>query len=169
MTRGEDWVGSALELQYSGADFGTIKRSQGNTDFDFTFGGIKAYAFQTTSMMFGIAALNSSGSGVGITVYNDGNIYFAAISSYNYGSFSDSWGNAGWNLALGGHRGVWLRLKRISGTWTGYVSFSGKEWDKTFNTRADSITVSDIHFGLLYNNSTGYNGRLVADYFQQDT
>ncbi len=162
---GEDWGGSSVELQFS-QQMGTIYIAQGNTDFDFTFGGIRWQGMSpVNSMMFGIAALNSSGTGVGVIVYDDYNAYIASISSYSYGAQSDSWSNHGHNLNNGKW---WIRLKRVSGTWTGYMSQSGRAWDKVFSTRSDSITVAEIHFGLLYNSGVAYSGRLTADYYQKD-
>ncbi len=164
ITGGWEWGNSALELQYS-EQMGTMKKTQGNTDFDFTFGGVRKSGLGA-SMMFGIAALNSTGTGVGVIAYNDGNCYFVAISSYQYASNSASWADHSWQIGASGE--YWFRLKRVSGTWTGYISQSGRAWDKTFATRSDSITVSDIHFGLFYNTATLYSGRLIADYYQKD-
>jgi hypothetical protein len=79
MTQGAEWGGSSVELQYSGQK-GQIYVAHANTDFDFTVGGVFKAGF-AGSWMFGIAALNSTGSGVGITSYNDGNAYLATISS----------------------------------------------------------------------------------------
>jgi hypothetical protein len=169
-TQGEDWIGSAVELQYSG-QMGALYVSHSNTDFDFTVGGIREKGLATTAgiaVMAGIAALDSAGTGVGLLVYNDGTMYLATVTTWNYVSNSDNWSLHGMstNAGLGGD--WWMRLKRVSGTWTAYASQSGRAWDKVFNTRADSITVDRLCFGLFYNTATAFNGRLTADYFQVD-
>ena len=170
ITQGEDWIGSSLDMQFS-AQNGTIYRTHADTDLDFTVGGIRQKGIANasgTQMMIGIAALNSSGTGVGVTIYDDGNAYIATITTYNYSAFSDSWSGHGKGTATGMDGDWWLRLKRVSGTWTGYASQSGRAWDKTFSTRADSITVAQLHFGILFSTGTAYSGRLIADYFQLD-
>jgi hypothetical protein len=167
-TQGEDWVGSSVELQYS-AQMGSIHVAHANTDLDFHVGGIRQHGalINSSSMMMGIAALNSSGTGVGVVIYDDNNIYLATITNWEYSANSDNWGNKGMRQ-YESNGDWWLRLKRVSGTWTGYASQSGRAWDKTFNTRADSITVDRLVFGLLYQKAVGYSGRITADYFQVD-
>lgn len=164
-TQGEAWIGSSLEMQFS-EQMGAIYVSHSNTDFDFTVGGIRKIGFGNTSsvqVMFGIAGLNSSGTGVGVVAYTDGTVYFATITTWGYTAFSTSW-------AVHGQSGLsdgdwWFRLARVSGTWTGYASQSGRAWDKTFATRSDSITVDRLAFGLLFTTGVAYSGRLIADYF----
>lgn len=171
LTQGEDWVGSSLDMQFS-AQMGAIHVSHSNTDLDFSVGGVRSKGLSNTSglqVMFGIAALNSSGTGVGVVVYNDGNVYFATITTWNYASFSDSWASHGMGATTGYGGDWWLRLTRVSGTWTGYVSQSGRAWDKTFSTRADSITVDRLAYGLMFNSGVAYSGRLTSDYFHVAT
>lgn len=169
MTQGVDWCGSSLEMQFS-AQMGAIYVTHSNGDLDFHVGGIGIRGSATTAvMMFGIAALDSAGTGVGTVVYNDNNAYSAAITTWAYASFNDSWTGAGHNIAENAAGHWWLRLKRISGTWTAYASLSGRAWDKVFSTRSDSVTVDRLVFGLFLNTSTAYNLRLTADYFQVDT
>lgn len=168
ITQGEAWGGSSLEMQFSG-QMGTIYRTHGDTDLDFTVGGIRAVLGPdgATGPMFGIAALDSAGTGIGVTVYNDNSAYLAAITTYGYVTNSDSVGLGMISTGIRQHNGIWLRLKRVSGTWTGYASVSGRAWDKVFTTRADSVTVAQLHFGLLLDPANTYHGRLSADYFHQ--
>jgi hypothetical protein len=171
LTQGIDWMGSSLEMQFS-AQMGTLYRTHADADLDFTVGGMRAILGpEGVRMMFGIAALDTSGNGVGVVVYDDGSAYFAAITAYSYVSNSDSvgFGMTGSGAGTRQHNGIWVRLKRISGTWTGYVSLSGRAWDKTFSTRADSVTVAQLHVGLLYDAAVTYSGRLTADYFDLTT
>lgn len=160
MTQGIDWAGSAVELQFS-EQFGAIYVPHANTDFDFSVGGIYKHGMPSV-MMFGIAALNASGTGVGVVVYNDNNAYFATITAWQYTAFSATAANRGHNIANSAP--WWLRLSRAANTWTGRISQSGRAWDLTFPTRADVIVVDRLVFGLFYNNPTPYSGRLTADY-----
>lgn len=169
-TQGVDWLGSSLEMQYSD-QFGQLYVGHSNTDFDFTWGGVCYHGAFTetagpgTEVMYGIAALDSSGTGVGVVSYTaDMNAYIATITSWGYSSFSDTHALGGGGLRNATHAQMWFRLKRVSGTWTGYVSKSGRVWDKTFSTRADSITVDRLAFGLWFDNSKVYSGRVTADY-----
>jgi hypothetical protein len=169
LTQGEDWSGSSVELQFS-EQMGALYVTHSNGDLDFQVGGIRSKGFHVNTspqIMFGIAALNSSGTGVAVVVYNDGTVYLAAVTTWGYTSFSDSWANHG--SAGGGGGDWWLRLKRVSGTWTGYVSTSGRAWDKTFSTRSDSVTVDRLAFGLFYSTGLSYSGRLTADYMDVAT
>jgi hypothetical protein len=166
MTQGINWNGSSVELQYS-AQMGRIYVSHSNTDFDFTVGGIADEGFNETAVqMYGIAALNSSGTGVGVLIYGDNNIYLSTVTGYQYAGNSDSH-PYGWSQVKS-RRFWWLRLKRVGSTWTAYASTSGRAWDKTFSTRSDSITVDRLAFGLFFNTGATYSGRLSADYFQVD-
>jgi hypothetical protein len=169
-TQGEDWGGSACEMQFS-AQNGGLYVAHGNTDLDFHVGGFRKKGMSNQgglALMFGIAALNSSGTGVGIVVYNDSHIYLATITTWNYSGNSDSWLQHGQGVDTGYDGDWWLRLKRVSGTWTAYASQSGRAWDKTFATRADSITVDRLYVGVLFNTGTSYSGRLTHDYLQVD-
>lgn len=167
LTQGaQNWPGSSCEMMMSG-QMGGLSVAHSNTDLDFTVGGFGVHGNPGSSIMIGIAALNSSGTGVGITAYSDTNCYLASITTYGYAANSDNWG--GYGLVSSDSNGdYWMRLKRVSGTWTGYVSRSGRAWDKTFSTRADSVTVSQLVFGILYLPSTAYNVRVWADYMQVD-
>src|SRR5262245_17172694 len=132
MTQGAKyWPGSMLEIQLSGQTCSTLHRSHSNGDLDFQVGGVYGEVNHSgAQFMIGIAALDSAGSGVGVVAYTDGLAYIATITTWAYASQSD-------NLAYGGLdvQGVqgpmWFRLKRVSGTWTGYYSKSGRAWDKT--------------------------------------
>jgi hypothetical protein len=167
-TQGEDWLGSAVEMQFS-AEMGALYVTHADTDLDFHVGGLRTKGFAPnsgTAYACGIAALNSSGTGVGVVIQNDGNMYLATITAWNFSALSDTW--SGHGLSTEYNADYWMRLKRVSGTWTGYGSQSGRAWDKTFSTRADSITVDRLAVGLFYNTATAYSGRLTADYVQVD-
>jgi hypothetical protein len=172
MTQGVEWVGSSLEMQFSN-QMGFLYRSHSNGDLDIAAGGVSIHHMNRgQNMMFGIAALDTSGNGLAIVSYNDQNAYFASISGWQYASNTDSWSYAGYGNGGTPNGGqvtadYWYRLKRVSGTWTAYISMSGRVWDHTFSTRADSYTVAYVGLGLLLDTgaSPGYSGRLTADYF----
>jgi hypothetical protein len=166
LTQAAEWVGSSIEMQFS-AQMGVLYRTHSNGDLDFSVGGMRVENVGFgNGFMIGIAALNSSGTGIAVTSYTDGSGYLASISTWDYAGNSDSWTGAGQNSNAGANTApYWFRLKRVSGTWTGYMSASGRVWDKTFSTRADSITVDRLAFGLLYHVGQSYYGRLTADYF----
>lgn len=164
-TQGIDWGGSSVEFQFSGQN-GRIYVTHADTDLDFSVGGITKHGFLGVSpWMFGIAALNSSGTGVGVVVSTDSNAYFATITSWTYASFSHTGSNYGHNHSE--NTPTWLRLVRTSGTWTAFLSVSGRAWDSSFGgaTRADAITVDRLAFGTFYDAASAFNGRLTADYF----
>jgi len=158
------WVGSALAMHFS-AQMGGLYVAHSDADLDFTVGGLQSQSIGSAARMIGIAALDTNGDGIGIVTYSDNNVYIAAITAWNYVSNSDNWAAFGLDNPRHPSMPIWLRLKRVSGTWTGYASVSGKAWDKTFATRADSVTVDKLFFGMLYNTATTYNGILTADYF----
>lgn len=164
--------GNFADMQYS-QQMGGIYVSHSDTDFDFSVGQLSWRGLSTSNggipVMLGIAALNSSGTGVAVLVYNDSNVYLATITTWDYNTNSDSWSGKGVNANGSGYQGDWwFRLKRVGSTWTGYASQSGRAWDKTFATRADSITVDRLYIGLLYNTANLYSGRVLHDYFQVD-
>lgn len=169
-TQGIDWMGSALEIQYS-EQMGAIYVTHADTDLDFSVGGIRLYGaggFGSTS--WGIGALNSSGTGVGVLVDEGGNFYSCTITTWGAGSIKVNWslrgfvggGSSNESVTAGD---VWMRITRVSGTWTYYASLSGRAWDKVFSTSADSVTVDRLAFGLFFNTADPYSARLVADYF----
>jgi hypothetical protein len=163
LTQAEDWMGSALEMQYS-AQMGGLYVSHADADLDFSIGGLRIKGMLNPVMMVGIAALNSAGTGVGVLAYADGSCYLATITTWNYVANSDSWGGQGIGTGTETHGDWWFRLKRVSGTWTAYASKSGRTWDKTFATRSDSITVDRLFVGMLYNTGSTYSGRITLDY-----
>jgi hypothetical protein len=170
--QGELWMGSALELHFS-EQMGALYVTHADTDLDFSVGGVSAHGMGYAGLggtAFGIAALNSSGTGVGLLADMSGSLYSSTITTWGADTLKTNWTNHGFS---GGNRSVhvgdvWFRLTRVSGTWTYYASFSGRAWDKVYSTSADSVTVDRIAFGLFYDPTQTYSGRLVADYFQVD-
>lgn len=169
-TQGIDWMGSALEMQFS-EQFGALYVTHSNGDIDFSVGGLRAIGFggpAAGQVAWGIAALNSSGTGVGLIADTNGNFYSTTITTWNAATLKANWTSHGSYINSDYKGDYWMRITRVSGTWTYYGSLSGRAWDKTFATSADSITVDRIAVGLFFNNATAMSGRLILDYFQVD-
>ncbi len=159
--------GSKLEMQYSNQG-GTLYVTHGNTDLDFSVGGLKTHmnilgGVSSLQYVIGIAALNSSGSGQCVMLFNDGNCYFAPVVTYAQSGILDTWSNYGLSQYANGQGEWWLRLKRVGSTWTAYASISGKTWDKTFATDTTAYTVAQLHVGIL--RTTAAYARISLDYF----
>lgn len=162
ITQADD--GSHVSMLFS-AQMGGLYVTHSNGDLDVQVGNLHAHGMADAAHMIGVAALDSNGTGVASLAYDDGTAYSAAITTWNYASNNDSWSLHG--LSTEGRNisaGHWLRVKRVSGTWTCYASQSGRAWDKTFATRADSVTVDRIFIGMLYNTGFTYSGRVCCDY-----
>lgn len=172
ITQGEDWIGSSVDMSFSGQG-GSLYTTHANGDLDFTVGGMRTRGplLVANAYMIGIFAVDTTGAGVGVAAYTDGGIYSAGIGSWVYTGNNDSWLNYGLATTDSGrinNGDYWFRLKRVSGTWTGYASRTGRVWDKTFATRADAVTVAYVGFGIVYNSGFLYYGRVIADYYQLD-
>ncbi len=156
--------GSNLRMMFA-AQMGALYRTQANTDLDFKVGGIRPYGLKyaaSNTVMFGIAALNSVGTGVGLVVYDDTAAYLANITTWNYSSALQTFADVGSNVNPGSE--YWLRLVRTTNSWVGYVSLGGKSWGTASSSSSVTITVDRIVVGLLYNTATAYNGALEVDW-----
>lgn len=155
--------GSSLRMEFF-SKMGCLYRSQANTDLDIKATNIRGLgAMLGGSMMFGIAALNSSGTGVGLLVYNDNNVYLANITTWQYASLLQTFSERGHNRW--GNSDYWLRLVRSGNNWTGYVSMNGKDWGTVSGTSAVTITVDRVAIGLFYDTGSTYIGAVECDSF----
>lgn len=145
---------------------GALYWTQSNTDFDFKVGGMRGFGFLDgiNDGMFGIAALNSSGTGVGIVVYNDGNAYLANITTWNYASLLQTLTNLGHNRAPSTE--YWLRLVRTTNSWKAYGSLGGSAWGTSTSSSSVTITVDRLVIGQLFNSgtATAYKGAIECDW-----
>lgn len=156
--------GSNLRMMYTDK-MGCLWRTQANTDLDLRVGGLRASGqFDgATGSMFGIAALDSSGGGVGVTVYNDGNMQLATITGWAYASYLQVFaGVPGHNLNPAAE--YWLRLVRVTNTWTMYYSFGGDAWGTVSASGAGTFTIDRIAIGAFYNTGNTYKGSIEADW-----
>ena len=111
-----------------------------------------------SSTMYGPVAVSSTGTGVGFTLYHNGELALLTnLSSYAYASTLNSV-----NLnAIASHypRGekFWLKLKKVSGTYTGYWSLNGDVWSPVRNPTGtpSAFTPDRFGFGRFYVDSGG--------------
>jgi hypothetical protein len=114
-----------------------ITRSFTDTGQDFEIMA-HMYGLNNGGGMIGLCALDSSNNGRGFSGYNDNNTYQWALTNYAYASTGVA---AGVAPNLPNH---WLRLRRASNLWTGYISNDGGySWNATATT-SDSRTIAKI-------------------------
>lgn len=159
--------GSSIAMMLSNQN-GGLYVSHADADLDFQVGGFQRWNLGAASHMFGIAALDSSGSGICVTTYTDGSLYFAKMVTWAYNSQITNWGGKGLDANRNPSAPYWFRLKRVSGVWTAYVSVSGRVWDNTFATDSTAYTIDKLYFGMIHDAGVSYYGMLTADYFHVD-
>lgn len=92
--------------------------------------------------MIGLCALDADGTGRAFSHYNDDKTYNWTITTYSYaGTGSQIAGTP----ATSDH---WLRLRRVSGSWSGcYWAAGGNAWSSWTGGNADGRTITQI--GIL--------------------
>lgn len=95
--------------------------------------------------MSGLMIVDSAGSGVGFSPYNDGSCYTWNISTYNYGSTGTQL--AGAAPVLNG--AFWLSLKKVGTNYTGKISTDGVTWSSGVTT-GNAFTVNRMGIGRLF-------------------
>jgi hypothetical protein len=101
--------------------------------------------------MLSLCALDNSGNGTGMSIYNDGNVYLWVISSHGYSSTGPiiasnfttvhPYATSGWPVVY--------RLSKSGTTIEGAVSFNGgAKW--LTNTRTDSTTFTRIAIARIW-------------------
>ena len=158
--------GNHITLGYD-AQMGCLYRATTNVDQEWICGGMipGGQTGHGAGVMPGIAILNTSGTGVGVIVFDDGNLYLASIVTWqyttNYGNIAASLGH---NLSHGSFR-YWLRLTRVGNTWDGYASVSGHAWDfHMSSTGSNTITAAYKAIGLFYNTGATFSGELSYEW-----
>lgn len=154
--------GSHLRMMFT-AQMGALYVSHANGDFDFRAGGIRPFGQLdgATQTLFGIAGLNSSGTGVATTIFNDNNAYVHNITAWQAGTSLASLSGYGHNLY--GASEYWLRLTRVTNTWAGYVSLNGRSWI-SIGGGSGTITLDRLAIGMFYNTGVAYTGALECDW-----
>lgn len=154
-------LASRLRMNFQ-EKMGALYVSHANSDFTMQVGLLsgKGGMQGAAGAMFGIAGLDSSGTGVGLVAYNDGNVYLANITAWNYASVIQSFG-AGHSQA--GSDPYWLKLVRATNLWTGYVSLSGDAWG-TGQGGSVTITLDRLAIGMFYNTGAAYRAALEVDW-----
>lgn len=148
--RGTPTSSDALRLTFDAQGDG-IWRPAPSGDFEIVCGirNLSAYG-----LMLSLAVINSSGTGVGVSPYNDGNAYTWNISTYNYSSTGTSLGA----VAPAANAPYWLALKKVGTTYTARFSANGTTFTSGTNITS-AITVDRIGIGRIF--TTG--GSLTAD------
>ncbi len=159
--------GSHISMGSQGGN-GFLYRSHANTDLTVAIGNAWATQHENGSYMLGVAALNSSGNGVGLISYNDGNGYLASITGGLYSGVLQSvtgWGHdaSGVNRP-NGRTPLAMQLRRVGNTWDGRFSSDGMAWSSFSSSSSVTITVDRIAFGLFFDNAA-YKTRMHADWF----
>jgi len=156
--------GSHLSMGFQ-AKNGRLYRAATNVDQEWIVGGIVPDGGLLTGIepMFGIALVNTSGTGSGIIVYNDGNAYVGGYTSWTYGgSAAGTFTGFGHNLLRNGPYA--LRIVRVGNVFTGYISIDGQAWVAASATHTTAITVAHKSVGVVYNPAQSYRGRLFVDW-----
>jgi hypothetical protein len=151
--------GSHLAMALAAAN-GVLYQNAPAGDFEWHVGGLRHYLGSGFGGMFGIAILNSSGTGIGVVTYNDNSVYLATITTWGYGvavgTISAAMGN---NQKRGDP--YWLRLVKSGTNYTGYASSNGHTWQFSAGPSSQSFTVAYLALGIFYSTGTG---QLLAEY-----
>jgi hypothetical protein len=143
---------------------GALYVAHANTDFTMSCGLMAGLGGVTgaAAAMYGIAGLDSAGTGVALVAYNDGNAYLANITTWNYVSVLQTFAGSGHNN--GGVSPYWLKLVRAANAWTGYVSQSGSAWGTVSGSSSVTITLDRLAIGMFYNTASPYRGAVEVDW-----
>ena len=159
--------GSHMSIGLNDA-MGALYWSASNVDQELICGGLAADGkIQVTNAgMYGIALLDTNGTGVGVVIYGDNNAYLADIVTWNYNTLFGTFTNLGHDVnGLPPYRNYHLRLTRSTNTWDGYISLDGNNWSyHSSATGSKTITVAYKVLGMFYNTASTYKGVIRADY-----
>lgn len=157
--------GSHVSLGFN-AKNGSIYRSTTNIDQEWLAGGMRATMPSDQAWMLGIAVLDSSGTGVGVLSYNDGNVYLGSITTWGYAGILQTisgYGHGTAGVGAGSDAIYAMRLTRVGNSWTGYVSMDGNNWVASASSNT-TITAANLAVGLFYDPTGLYRGRMVCDW-----
>ena len=124
-----------------------------------------------SSTMMGLVVVSSSGTGVGLTPYHNGEImWLVNLSTYAYTSSLNSVNLTGIVPHYKNGKKIWLRLKKASGVYTGYWSLDGELWAPVRSPTGtpSAFTPDRFGFGRFYVDGSGATEeRLVVDRFDK--
>jgi hypothetical protein len=96
--------------------------------------------------MIGIAILDSSGNGIGASLYTGGNAYTWSIATYAYSNTRN-------NVAFTTNGGFkhWISLRKDGTDYSTRVSMDGSTWTSFTTAYSSAHTVAQVGIGRFYN------------------
>jgi hypothetical protein len=132
----------------------------GSGDWDFIC-SMTCYVQAASATMYGLVAYDNSGNGLGPVAYvGDHNTYLGIITGFTYNS---NGGGIAISIMPNGKK-LWYRLKKVSTTYTAYISLDGFTWSRG-PTRTDATAFTKIAFGRIFGGST--DEEFVVDMFDR--
>lgn len=158
----QDGDGSWMRVDMAGTSTAAQQYQQTlpGGDWDFVC-SMTFYVQGASATMYGLVAYDNSGNGLGPVAYvGDHNTYLGLIASYTYSS------NGGGIVisVMPNAKKLWYRLKKVSTTYTAYISLDGMTWSRG-PTRTDATTFTKIAFGRIYGGTT--DEEFVVDMFDR--
>ncbi|MBP7949022.1 MAG: hypothetical protein KA004_05155 [Verrucomicrobiales bacterium] len=119
--------------------------------------------------MMGPFITDSSGNGIGLTVYNNGlMLAFANLSGWSFNSFrlTATTSLPPYNIATPS-TGIWLKLRKSGTTYYGSASYDGLFWGPEISV-VIATTMTDVGMGLFSRaaNGTDYGAKMHFDFFK---
>lgn len=110
-------VSAATAVVFDAQGDGLWRPAPADTNFELVI-GMKSDGF---GGMTGLGVIDTNGTGVGFSAYNDGNAYTWSITTYGYASTGNSIASG----APGLNAWYWLALRKNGTTYTGRISKDG--------------------------------------------
>lgn len=156
-TQAED--GSHLSMGFHNQS-GQLYRPTTNVDQEWSAYGVRTTQL-TTGRMIGIAVLDTSGNGVGVVSYTDGNSYLADIATWQYNGILGGGTFSGYGIDkdYSTPRSFWLG--RVGNVWTGKLSLDGNTWVSASATGSKTIVAAHRVIGTMF--AAAWFGRVFVD------
>lgn len=124
-------------------------------DFEVQF---KQELYSAATHMYGVMIIDSTGAGVGVCPYDNGNVVFMAnLSAYQYSTSQGSDNLYGFEYIRGGV--MWLAIKKVGTVYTFRFSRNGQVWTPYATGVTNAFTVNRIGFGRYYGGGSGHHLR----------
>ena len=108
----------------------------------------------STGEMFGLLALNSSGTGVAVMLYdNSPGLYLANVTTGSYASALATRANPV-SMHRAGQR-LWLRLRKASGVYHGSYSHDGEVYTRELSGTPGAFTLARVGIGRFLGTTAG--------------